>query len=169
MIPRLLTLILFAALAGAGFGGPCVAETFSIGPGKGFAKITIPDAWKPKEIDRGLEARSPDEEVYIWAEAFTDETIQTVMTEHEAYFTKQGVQVTGQAKIVELTRNGLKMKALDVPATWKGIKTVLQYVMIEAGLPSGQKLLLTEWASPEGDKMHDPVTTAILNSVVFGK
>ena len=170
MISRFLAFVLVAVFACAGFGGAGFAETLSIGSDGAFAKITIPDGWKPGAIDRGVEGRSPDEEVYIWAEAYTDDTIQTVMSEHEAYFTRQGVAVVGQAKTVEVVRNGLKMKALDVPATWRGKKTVLQYVMIEGGLASGRKVLLTEWASPEGDKMYDPDTTAMLESVVlFGK
>ncbi len=167
MISRFLTMVVAVLAIGVGFARGGLAETMTIGA---FAKVTIPDAWNPREIERGVEAKSPDEEVYIWVESFNDDTIQTVMAEHESYFTRQGVTVTGKTKTVEATRNGLQIKILDVPAIWKGKRTVLQYAIVDAGLPSGRKLLLTEWASPDGEKTYDPDTTAILDSVVlFGR
>lgn len=69
-------------------------------PGIGFAKsakltqednvatLEFPDSWKISNIKR---AKSPDEEVYVWAELVPADQIDTVQKEHDAYFEKQKV------------------------------------------------------------------------------
>jgi hypothetical protein len=166
MTARALTIALFILFAAAGSGQ---ARSLTIPIGKGGVTISFPKAWAVSDIDRGLESKTPDEEVYVWAETFRANESDTLMQEHESYFTKQGVAITGKPRSETRTVNGLTMTFLDFPATWNGAPTVLQYMLIDPGLPSGWKLLMTEWGSPKGDKMYQSDLNSIMDSISFGK
>jgi hypothetical protein len=45
------------------------------------ATLEFPDSWKISNIKRGLQAKSPDEEVYVWAELVPADQIDTVQKE----------------------------------------------------------------------------------------
>ncbi len=169
MIARLATLtfgallILIASTAGS------QARNYTVALGKGSVTIDIPKSWDVSDIDRGLEAKTVDEEVYVWAEAYTEAQVDKIMDEHGNYFGKQGVAITGKIKTDTRTVNGLSMKMLDVPATWNGDRTVVQYLLVDPGWPSGWKLMLTEWASPKGDKMYQKDLDTIMNGLTFNQ
>jgi hypothetical protein len=48
---------------------PSFAKTFKVPDEESMATITIPDDWKSKEIDSGVESQSADGEVYFYVEA----------------------------------------------------------------------------------------------------
>ncbi|MSO99570.1 MAG: hypothetical protein EXR07_00755 [Acetobacteraceae bacterium] len=162
-----MTFVFVTTVIGLGFPSFGQAETFTVGPGNGFASVTFPDSWNVRQVNRGLEASTKDQEVYIWVEAYTEATLDKLRSEHEEYFTAQGVEVKGPPQIHTITKNGLEMKAMDVPAAWNGKRTVLRYVFFDPGLASDWKLMLSSWASPEGDKQYDAESTSILESVKF--
>ena len=165
MIARILTLtalILFMSAAGQ-------ARDVTIPIGKGTVTITFPKSWNVSNIERGLEAKTGDEEVYIWAEAFTDAGLDGLMQEHQNYFNKQGVVVTGKLHSETKVVNGFNMKMISLPATWHDEPTVLEYLIVDPALPSGWKLMVAEWASPKGDRMYQADLDTILNSLNFGK
>src|SRR3954469_7172217 len=58
----LLALITVAVLTAI----PAQAKTFKL-PNEGFAiaSVDMPDNWKPKEVDTGVEGQSPDDAVYM--------------------------------------------------------------------------------------------------------
>src|SRR3984885_5405103 len=47
-----------------------LAEPTEIRPEAPIATFDIPDAWETSQISRGIEAVSPDKEVYLWVEAY---------------------------------------------------------------------------------------------------
>ena len=149
--------------------GTSWAGTYSIGPGDGFATLILPNAWHVTATDRGLQAQTRDDEVYIWAEAYTEGSLDEVSQEHQKYYDDQGVVVTGKPQTKDGTVNGVPARFLNLPATWQGKKTILQYVFLDPGPNRKWKLMLSEWASPEGDKKYDADTNDILNSVLFRK
>jgi hypothetical protein len=165
MIGRFLALMFLVLLATTVAGH---ARTVSVQLGKaGSVAITFPKAWDVSDIERGVEAKTTDAEVFVWGEAYTEDLLDTVLKEHDAYFTKQGVTVTGKIQSESKVINGLNMKMLNVPATWHGKPTVLQYLLVDPGWKSGWKLMLSEWASPEGDTKYQPDLDSILNSLSF--
>jgi hypothetical protein len=166
MIARILTLTLFVLFASAAAGQ---ARDVTMPFGKGTVTIAFPKSWNVSAIDRGLEAKTSDEEVFVWAEAITDAQIDQLMKEHRDYFTQQGVAVTGKIQSEAKIVNGLNMKVMSVPATWHGNPTVLQYLLVDPGLASGWTLMLSEWASPKGDKMYQADLDTIMNTLSFGK
>lgn len=127
--------------------------------------IDFPSKWKVDEIKRGVEAKSPDEEVYLWFEIFAPAEYDALVNEHKTYFDKQGVKITGEAKVFNNEENGVHVKFTDFPSTWKGAPTVLRYVAFDLGLPSQKQVLMSYWASPEGDKKHDAAMRALLKSI----
>ena len=151
-------------LPGTGWAG-----TYSIGPGDRFATLILPNAWHVTATDRGLQAQTRDDEVYIWAEAYTEGSLDEVSQEHQKYYDDQGVVVTGKPQTKDGTVNGVPARFMNLPATWHGKKTILQYVFLDPGPNRKWKLMLSEWASPEGDKKYDADTNDILNSVLFRK
>ena len=166
MIARILTLTLLVLFASVANGQ---AGEFTVPLGKGNVTIAFPKSWTVSDIARGLEAKTKDDEVYVWAETYRENQSDQLMQEHEKYFAGQGVAVTGKVRSETKVVNGLTMTFMEVPATWKGDPTVLQYLLVDPGLPAGWKLLMTEWASPKGDKMYQPDLDSIIGSVSFSK
>ncbi len=158
-LAALLSLLIFSSVGHA--------KDYIVALGKGSVVIPFSKSWDVSEIDRGIEAKTGDEEIFIWAEGYKEEQIDRIMDEHGKYFTEQGVEIVGKIGTDSRTVNGLQMKMLNVPARWKGEPTVLQYLLVDPGWPSGWKLMLTEWASPKGDRMYQKDMDAITNGLSF--
>jgi len=169
MIVRSIALML--GLLGAIFCLPAAAwaAMYAIGPGDGFVTVIFPNAWQVSATDRGVQAQTKDDEVYVWAEAYNEGNLEEVSREHQKYYDEQGVVVTGKPQTKDGTVNGIAARFMNLPATWHGKPTVLQYVFLDPGPGKKWKLMLSEWASPEGDKQYDSDTNDILNSVMFRK
>lgn len=166
MITRFVSAALVAASLLVGSITAASAETWKVSLGMGEAFMTFPDSWKVTTIKRGIQAVSPDEEVYIWAEAFTPDQWDAISGEHDKYYTKQKVSL-GKPKSSEGTIAGVKGVAFEFPATYKGEKTVVQYLILDPALKNQAKLMLSTWASVAGDKKHQPATDAMLKSLKF--
>ena len=127
--------------------------------------VDFPSKWSVGEIKRGVEAKSPDEEIYLWFEVFTPAEYDALVVEHQTYFDGQGVKILGEGKAVSDAVGGMRVKVTDFPARWKGKPTVLRYLAFDFGLPSQQQVLMSYWASPEGDQAHDAAVKAIIDSM----
>jgi hypothetical protein len=124
-------------------------------PGIGFAKsakltqednvatLEFPDSWKISK-----RAKSPDEEVYVWAELVPADQIDTVQKEHDAYFEKQKVTMT-KAEPDGKEVDGRKWAFIEPKATYQGKPTIIKYIIINPKVPSGKIIVFTYWASPK--------------------
>src|SRR5512133_3698683 len=113
-------------------------------PGIGFAKsakltqednvatLEFPDSWKISK-----RAKSPDEEVYVWAELVPADQIDTVQKEHDAYFEKQKVTMT-KAEPDDKEVDGRKWAFIEPKATYQGKPTIIKYIIINPKAPSGK-------------------------------
>lgn len=142
-IVSIIFLLLFSVAAYAG--------AMEVRPSEPVAEFTIPDDWTTSRIDRGIEAISKDEEVYFWIESYKPAEFQQLIAEHNAYWKEQGVAITSSDE-QKHQENGREVIITTEHATWKGGPTVLYYVEFHLGLPSHSNIVLTYWASPEGDK-----------------
>jgi hypothetical protein len=167
MMSRLLTQFAVAACVLLGFVAASQAQPTSIGPGDGFASITYPASWEVSKIKRGVQGATKDQEVYLWAEAYTPETMDTILKEHEAYFSKQGVSMTGDATSQDVTMHGIPGQTMTVPATWNGKPTIVRYFLFDPGPTANSKLILCEWASPEGEQSYGSDLKSAPASVTF--
>lgn len=141
------------------------ARQINLPAGNPIMGIDLPADWKAAASKRGIEVRSPDEEVFFWVEIYLPADKEAVTNEHQLYFARQGVEITGEPRTSRNTEGSVKVQATDFPATWKGKPTILRYLAVDPGLPAGNLVLLSYWASPQGDKMHDAVFRAVLKSL----
>ena len=143
---------------------PAFAKTFKVPEEKSFASITIPDDWKSKEIDKGVESQSADDEVYFAVEATDAKGMDKSIEEAVQFLMEQGVTVDDKT----LKQSEGKINGMDgVDITWNG-KDKEGAAIISLTILSVTKdkvLLITYWASPEGTKSHSKELGAILNSV----
>jgi hypothetical protein len=144
--------------------GIALAKSSKLTPDDTVAVLDFPDSWKVSNIKRGLQAKSPDEEVYVWAELVSSDDINTIQKEHDAYFEKQNVTMS-KAEPVGKEIDGRKWAFVDPQATWKGKPTNIRYIIINPNAPSGKTIVFTYWASPEGDKNYDKEMDGVLNSL----
>jgi hypothetical protein len=79
----------------------------------------FPNSWKISNVKRGFQAKSRDEEVYVWAELAPAQEIDAVQKEHEGYFEKQKVTMS-KADPVGKEIDGPKCAFVDPDATYKG-------------------------------------------------
>lgn len=141
------------------------AKTLRFPAGEPIASVQIPDSWKSNKVPRGVGAQSPDDEAWVWFEFYVPSQYDAVVREHERYFAGQGVEITGKPRVSESNEDGVAIKATDFPATWQGKPTILRYLAIDFGLPNGKQMLMSYWASPEGEKMHGSAIGEMLQSM----
>ncbi len=161
MIQRLLALVAALCLAAA----PALSRPINIPSDSPVAGIELPGGWTTTATKRGVEVKSPDEEVFFWVEVYQPAQYAAVVAEHERYFGKQGVAITGEGRTSSSKDGNVQIKATAFPATWKGDPTVLRYLSIDPGLPSKSQILLSYWASPKGDKTHEVAFQGVLQSL----
>ena len=143
---------------------PAIAKTFKVPDEGSFASITIPDDWKSKEIDNGVESQSADDEVYFAVEATDAKGMDKAIEEAVNYLKEQGVTVDEKT----MKQSEGKINGMDgVDVTWNG-KDKEGDAIISLTILAAKKdkvLLITYWASPEGTKKHDKELGAILQSI----
>lgn len=143
---------------------PSYGKTFKIPDEESFASITIPDDWKSKEIDSGVESQSPDDEVYFYVEATDAKGMDKSIVEAVEYLSEQGVTVDDKTmKQSEGKLNG--MEGIDV--TWNGKDkegdAIISLMILAAN--KDKVLLVAYWGSPDGTKKHDKVLGEIMKSL----
>jgi hypothetical protein len=143
---------------------PSFAKTFKVPDEESFASITIPDDWDSKEIDKGVESQSADDEVYFAVEATDAKGMDKSIEEAVEFLKRQGVTI--DAKTMKQSEG--KINGMDgVDVTWNG-KDKEGDAIISLTILAAKKdkaLLITYWASPEGTKKHAKELEAILKSV----
>lgn len=153
-----------ALLFGLALVTPSFAKTFKVPDESSFASITIPDDWKSKEIDKGVESQSADDEVYFAVEATDAKGMDKSIEEAIDFLKEQGVTVDEKS----MKQSEGKINGMDgVDITWKG-KDKEGDAIISLTILAAKKekvLLITYWASPEGTKKHDKELGAILQSI----
>ncbi|MFY9289651.1 MAG: hypothetical protein WAP03_02945 [Methylorubrum rhodinum] len=146
-------------------GGTALAKRVTVVPGDQPVTVDIPGSWKVSEIKRGVQAKTADDEVYIWFESYRPAQLQTLIGEHNAYFKEQGVTITGEAKAKQVEFPTYMLKISEYPAIYEKKPTVLRYISVVPKFGDLRHLLVSYWASPEGDKEYDGETNKIINSL----
>ena len=143
---------------------PAFGKTFKVGDETPIASITVPDSWKSKEIDKGIEAQSADGEVYFAVEATDAKGLEKTIEEAVEYLKGQGVTVEESSmKQTEGSVNG--MKGWDVTWNGKDKEGAAIVSLTVLAVSDDAALMITYWASPEGTKKFDKELGEILNSI----
>lgn len=164
MLPNIIRICALAAVLAA---TPALAGKLALTSADPVAIVTIPDAWSGTKIARGLEIKTPDDEVYLWFELVAPADMPTVQKEHDVYFDKQGVKITGASETTKIEVKGRPWSVTELKATSKDGPSIIRYVAINPNVPSGKIILMTYWASPGGDKIHDAAMQALLDGIDF--
>jgi hypothetical protein len=157
--------VIAAALVVA-FAGVAHAETMEVRPKAPIASFTFPDDWDTDRTPRGIQANTEDDEVYIWVETYLPNELETVVAEHNTYWAKQGVKITGR-DLKQHVENGVTVQVVSETATWKGKPTVLYYMEYDLALESKRNILITYWASPEGNEENSAEVKSIIDSMAI--
>lgn len=164
---RVITAIFVTASMLLGAALPGAAETVELRVGKGRASVDVPDSWQTSRIKRGAQFATRDDEVIVWVEVYTEDTLDTILAEHKSYYADHNVIFTGKPKTQHAKSNEVAWTLLDYTATFKGKPTIVQYILMDPNLPGGGKLMFSTWASPEGDRKYEKESNSIVNSVSF--
>jgi hypothetical protein len=155
-----LTIAAFLALSTV-----ALAKPVKVVPGDPPISVDIPSSWEVTEIKRGIQAKTDDEEVFLWFESYVPAQFETLLAEHNTYFKEQGVTITGEPQAQSKEFPTYFLKFSDYPATYEAKPTVLRYVSVVMKDESRKHLLMSYWASPEGDKQYDADMNKIMDSL----
>lgn len=158
-------LVLPAQIGGLG-PRPAAAGSYAFKMSGASVPLAIPDGWQVSTIKNGIQVSRPDQEVIVWLQPATQESIGPLMDEYKSYFTKQGVTFAGAPKTEEHDLGSATALDMRFDAKWKGAPTVVVLsVVTRKGSPAGT-VLVGYWASPKGDKESDPQVSQLLGSLI---
>jgi hypothetical protein len=156
--------MLLAVILAAALVQPAFAERFRIPAEDPIVTIDVPEDWTVAQIDKGIEASSDDDEVYLAIEGTVMKGLVELTTDAVRFLGRAGVTVDESSeKSDEGTVNGFRMNSIG----WSGRDKdgdVLIHLMILTITPT-KGVLFTYWASPEGDKEYQEAIRKIVRSV----
>lgn len=156
------------AFALVGFNAlPANAGALSITDVNPVAVVTIPDTWASSKIARGIEIKTPDDEIYLWFELVPPGEIDALQKEHNGYFDKEGVTITGSSETVKHEVKGKAWSFSELKARSRDGDSIIRYIAINPNVASGKIIMMTYWASLDGHKKHDEAMKKIMDSLAF--
>lgn len=130
----------------------------------GVASVDIPDSWKPEAIEKGVQANSPDSEIFLSIEAVGSEKGMKATIE-ESFKMLTDAKVTVDAS----TKHEQTFKVAGVDATelvYKGkLEGEDQTVSIVFVPIKDKVLVMTYWATASKEKDHSAEIGKIANSI----
>ncbi|MBN8941017.1 MAG: hypothetical protein J0H01_16055 [Rhizobiales bacterium] len=156
-------LILAAALA---LLLPVAAEAGSFRLGAPVvATVEIPDAWSPNVTERGVEATTDDDEIYVAVTIASVTNVEDSTKQALAYLLSQGVEIDPSTQRQQsMTVNGMPTIFLG----FSGKDSDGEQAEISVGIlivnPS-TVLILSYWGSKEGEKTYAAQLGGILQSL----
>jgi len=129
------------------------------------ASVTIPDSWKPKETESGIDANSPDAAIYFALDVATGDNVEKVIGDAVDFLDKNGVKIDASTRKDDDSNeiNGMKLSILN----WQGTDAD-GAVNINLGVlsPAPNKILvLTYWGSKEDQAKHEKEVLGIIGSI----
>ena len=140
------------------------AKEFKLPDAKPVASIVLPDAWKPESIEKGVQGQTADSAVYLSVEttnnengmdAIIDDTF-AMLKEHKAELNRTVKRET------KFLINGLPADELLYDGKDQDGPTMVSITFVTIGKTA---LVLTYWASAEGNKAHQAEVGKILASI----
>ncbi len=155
-----LALVLASLLAGS----PAFAKTFKLPDDKPVVSLTIPDSWKPEEIDKGVQGQTEDSTVFLSAETTkSKEDMGTIIDETFAMLKEHKVVLDNDSKKEnKFDINGLPADELLYSGKDEDGATSVSITFVTV---NDTILVFTYWASPEGEKKHQKEIASLVQSV----
>jgi hypothetical protein len=118
--------------------------------------VTFPDDWSSARSSAASRSRRPDDEIYLWFELIAPADMPAVQKEHDRYFAKEGVTVTGSSETVKSEVNGKAWSFTELKAKSEDGPSIIRYVAINPNVASGKIILMTYWASMTATRHMTP-------------
>ena len=144
--------------------GPAFAKTYGLPDKKPAVMVTLPNSWKPTEVERGVEATSPDGETYIAIETATAKGMEKLIDEDIKFLSEQGV-VIDKASQQSQDTNVAGMPVSFLHWTGKDKDGPTSVTLGIFGVSDNLVMLMTAWSSPAGDKANGGDLDTILGSI----
>ncbi|MDR7040463.1 hypothetical protein J2X36_005246 [Methylobacterium sp. BE186] len=141
-----------------------IAKSFELPESKPIVTITLPDAWEPEEIAKGVQANSPDTGIYVAFEIGNVKNTDKVVLDGVKFLAESGVKIDpasekrGEGKI-----NGIDMIDINWTGDYDG--KVAKVSLTIAVLSPTKIGLLTYWGSPSAEKKYAAQLDSILKSI----
>ncbi len=140
------------------------AKSYTIPDPNPIAVVTMPDDWETTVIPKGIEADSEDEEVYVAIEVAELKKIDKAIEETIVWLQGKGVVVdVATQQQGEVTINGIP--GFQVRWSGKDDDGPANVSLTMLVLSETKGLILTYWASPEGEKDNLKALASILDSL----
>ncbi len=158
--------LLYAALLAASMVVPAGAMNISLPDGKPAMSAVLPDSWKPTETERGMEATSPNGDVYASVEYAKDYKADLkALMEANGKWMKDNKIVPNSAESHDrdYDLNGMPAHEIAYDAHDNDGPTKVTFTLIE--LPKDAIGVVTIWASDKQRATQTKTVNGILNSV----
>ena len=143
---------------------PAMAKNYELPDANPAVTVTLPNSWKPSEVEKGVEATSPDGETYVALETATAKGMKTLIDEDIDFLTDQGVVIDRSTQQThDTTQNGMSVSFLRWSGKDKDGPTNVTLGIF--GVSDNLVLLMTAWSSPAGEKLYDTEITQIVSSI----
>ena len=166
MLRTTVVALAIALCASMPISGAALAGPLAITSADPVAVVTIPDAWPNSKVSRGIEFKTPDDEIYVWFELIAPGEMDAVQKEHDSYFEKEGVKITGASETTKQEINGRAWSFTELKATSKDGPSIIRYIAINPNV-AGKIILMTYWASDDCHKKYDAAMKKIFDSIAF--
>jgi hypothetical protein len=141
-----------------------VAKTYPIPDEDPVAIITLPDNWDADDLDEGIEVTSPDESVYAAIEAVDMLQTKTATVEAFKFFEKKGIAIDKSSQTQrDFMVNGLAAFELGFKGKDEDGSTNVSVTVV--AINDKKVLMVTCWASDEGEKNKSGAWSGIINSI----
>ena len=140
------------------------ATEFKLPPTKSVASIDIAPAWKPEAIVRGVQAQTEDSTVYLSVEGTTDAgEMGKIIDESDAMLkTRKVVLSRTTRKDNKFDFNGLPAEELVYSGRDEDGPVTVSFTFVTV---RNAAVVITYWASVDGDKKHRAEVSKILGSL----
>ena len=143
---------------------PALAKTYELPDENPAVKATLPNGWKPREVEHGVEATSQDGETYVALETATAKNMERLIDDDIQFLSDSGVTIDRNSQQTkDMTVNGIPVSMLHWTGKDKDGPTAVTLGIF--GVSDNLVLLMTAWSSPTGDQLHGPELSNILSSV----
>ena len=132
--------------------------------------IDLPEGFKASDSNRGIQAATPDGSVYVWFETYGEGDSPALIAEHNRFWTKRKVKLGGATSGDGKTTGDVPWVSTDyADATWRGDPTVIRYTEYGPFGSEGKYVLVTLWATPEGDRTFKGDIDPMIDSAVIDR
>lgn len=148
-----------------GFCLPAYAQPVTMGD----ITVDLPSNFKVEDSDRGMKTQTADGAVDVWFERYPAGEFDKFVSENSKYWEKNKVDLPKEPTVTEGKIGSDDFRQLDFGgATWKGKPTVVRYVFFKPGNdPKADMVVVTYWATPEGDIAHNAEIVSMIGTAKF--